>query len=47
MKKDWRKKLPRIQLEHLLRIGEDGPTVTEFNPHHAIERWSQTRAIEQ
>ena len=47
MKKDWRKKLPRVQLEHLLRIGEDGPSIIDYNPNDSIERWTQTRAIEQ
>ena len=39
VKNDWRNKLGRDQLEALLRISEEGPSIENFNPDIAIESW--------
>ena len=39
VKNDWRNKLGCDQLEALLRISEEGPSIENFNPDIAIESW--------
>ena len=38
-KTDWRNRLNRDSIDALLRIGEEGPSVKDFNPDQGIERW--------
>ena len=39
VKTDWRSSLSRDQLDVLLHLGEDGPSLEEFNPDASIDRW--------
>ena len=39
VKSDWRNHLNRDTLDDLLRIGEDGPTLDDFDPNPAIDMW--------
>ena len=39
VKSDWRNNLSREWLDTLLRIGEDGPSLDEFNPDPFIDSW--------
>ena len=39
VKSDWRNNLSRERLDTLLRIGEDGPSLDEFNPDPFIDSW--------
>lgn len=39
VKSDWRNRLNRDTLDELLRIGEDGPFLDDFNPDPAIDMW--------
>lgn len=39
VKSDWRNRLNRDTLDELLRIGEDGPSLDDFNPDPAIDMW--------
>lgn len=39
VKTDWRNRLNRYTLDDLLRISEDGPTLDDFNPDVAIDKW--------
>ena len=39
VKSDWRNNLSRERLDILLRIGEDGPSLDEFNPDPFIDSW--------
>ena len=41
VKTDWRSSLKRERLDHLLRIGEEGVLLTEFNPESAIDVWNR------
>ena len=41
VKTDWRSSLKRERLDHLLRIGEEGVPLTEFNPESAIDVWNR------
>ena len=43
VKSDWRNRLTRERLEHNLRIGEDGPSIKDFNPTEAIAHWQNTK----
>ena len=40
VKTDWRSSLREL-LDHLLRIGEEGVPLTEFNPESAIDVWNR------
>lgn len=39
VKCDWRNRLGRDRLDCLLQIGEEGPSIEEFSPDEAIEKW--------
>ena len=39
VKTDWRNRLGRDRLDALLRIGEDGPEMTNFDPSNAMTLW--------
>ena len=39
VKSDWRNRLNRDTLDDLLRIGEDGPSLDDFDPNPAIDMW--------
>ena len=39
VKTDWRSSLSRDQLDVLLRISEDGPSLEESNPDASIDCW--------
>ena len=39
IKNDWRSSLSRDQLDVLLHISEDGPSLEEFNPDASIDCW--------
>ena len=39
IKSDWRNRLNQDTLDDLLRISEDGPTLDDFNPDVAIDKW--------
>ena len=43
VKSDWRNRLSRERLDTLLRIGEDGPQVTDFNPDIYIDSWFNSK----
>ena len=43
VKSDWRNRLTRERLENNLRIGEDGPSVKDFNPAQAITHWQDVK----
>ena len=39
VKNDWRNSLGWDQLDAVLRIGEDGPEITNFDPSNAMTLW--------
>ena len=39
VKTDYRNRLGRESLDSCLRIGEEGPTLQNFNPDKAIDLW--------
>jgi hypothetical protein len=43
VKNDWRNRLTRERLEHNLRIGEDGPSIKNFDPEESIRHWSNEK----
>ena len=39
VKTDWRNRLSRDRLDNLLRIGEEGCSIGDFNPDPYIDQW--------
>lgn len=39
VKTDWRNRLSRDRLDNLMRIGEEGPSLSEYSPTEAISSW--------
>ena len=39
IKTDWRNRLGQKPLDNLMIIREEGPSVEDFNPVHAINAW--------
>ena len=39
IKTDWRNRLGQTPLDNLMIIREEGPSVEDFNPGHAINAW--------
>ena len=39
VKTDWRNRLSRERLDNLLRIGEEGCSISDFNPDPFIDQW--------
>ena len=43
VKTDWRSRLSRQNLDALLRIGEEGPEVSDFDANDSIDHWFSDR----